>query len=374
MKHALLSPSSAHRWIACPGSVEANRNKPRTGNVHSLTGTTAHSLLELCQRLDDDPFNHVGTTDDETKIEITEEMAEAVACALEFINNYLSNDPTAKVIIEEPVYPSLLVGVKKDILWGTPDIQIHGSKELVTLDYKHGVGVAVDVKDNHQLKLYHLGAMHATKGRYRRYRSVIIQPRVPRRHPVQEATLTAAALQEYAEEVIKPAIPIALMDGAPRKAGEHCQFCHASGNCEAQMGQKLVKARKDFSSEPEGLSDKKLAEYLQLATEVEIAIADLRRVAVERAHAGATIPGWVKAYTRETRVWADEEGAIALAKKLGLTPKELYEVKLLSPSQLEKLLVEKGLQEKRKRGQPKPANPFADYYGYTGANPTIAKE
>jgi hypothetical protein len=354
--------------------VEANRNKPRSDNIHSLTGTTAHNLLEMCQRLEVDPQEYVGKVDAETKLEITEEMAEAVLYALEYIQDYLANDPGAVIKIEEPVYPSAYLGIKRDMLWGTPDIQIHGTKELVTIDYKHGVGVRVDVEDNHQIKLYHLGGAHATKGRYRRYRSVVIQPRVPRRHPVQETTLTAAALQTYAEKTIRPAIPIALADGAPRKAGDHCRFCHASGNCEAQMGQKLKKAAREFTKEPDDLTEDKIAQYLQLAAEVEIAIKDLRAEALRRLDAGKKIAGWVKGWTNARRVWADEEAAIKLAKKKGLTPREIYSVELLSPAKLEDLLVERGLQEKKRKGKPAPPNPFADYYGYTERSPTLAKE
>ena len=50
MKHAILSPSASHRWLVCPGSVEANIGKPWTQSVFALEGTSAHALLEVCLR------------------------------------------------------------------------------------------------------------------------------------------------------------------------------------------------------------------------------------------------------------------------------------------------------------------------------------
>lgn len=375
MKHALLSPSSAHRWLACPGSVAANRDKPRIDNIHSLTGTTAHNLLEQCMRLEHDPMEAVDTVDPETKQPITEEMAEAVLYALEFVQDYVANDPAAVVRIEQPVYPAKLLGVKRELIWGTPDLQILGSKEVVTIDYKHGVGVPVAVKDNPQIKLYHLGAHVETSGRYRRYRSVVVQPRVPRRHPVQEHVIKHTELLDWAEQTVKPVIPIALMDGAPRKAGDHCKFCHASGRCDAQMDQTIKRAAKEFAKEPvDQLTPERTAELLHLASAVQVAIDDLRAYATQRAHAGSKIPGYVASFTRQRRLWADEEGAVRQLKALGLVPRDFYDVSLLSPAKVEKLLIERGLQERRRKGKPAPPNLLQDYYGFSEAQPSISKE
>ena len=48
MGHAVLSPSSAHRWIACPGSVAlvATAGAPDTGSVSADEGTAAHEMAE----------------------------------------------------------------------------------------------------------------------------------------------------------------------------------------------------------------------------------------------------------------------------------------------------------------------------------------
>lgn len=67
--HAKLSPSSAHRWIACPGSVWLSEDAPKTTSAYAEEGTKAHEIGASCLTFDTRPDE---LTDDE-------EMAEAVA-------------------------------------------------------------------------------------------------------------------------------------------------------------------------------------------------------------------------------------------------------------------------------------------------------
>lgn len=46
-KHALLSPSSAHRWCNCPGSVALTKDLPNVSSPYAEEGTRAHRLAEL---------------------------------------------------------------------------------------------------------------------------------------------------------------------------------------------------------------------------------------------------------------------------------------------------------------------------------------
>ena len=42
--HAKFSPSGAHRWMTCPGSIKAEEGLPDNGNKYAERGTRAHSL------------------------------------------------------------------------------------------------------------------------------------------------------------------------------------------------------------------------------------------------------------------------------------------------------------------------------------------
>ena len=46
-KHALLSPSSAARWMRCPASVVVTRDMPEDSSPYAIEGTCAHRLAEL---------------------------------------------------------------------------------------------------------------------------------------------------------------------------------------------------------------------------------------------------------------------------------------------------------------------------------------
>lgn len=376
-KHAVLSPSGAHRWLMCPGSIEANRNKPWEQSVYALEGTTAHALLETCLRLDCGPEQFLGQHLERDHMAITEDMCDAVGYALDFVRSYLADNPKTTVHIEEPVFPAALLGTKDTIIWGTPDIQLRNfPKELVTIDYKHGVGKAVAVKDNAQIKIYHLGG-RVQDGVYRKYRSVVVQPRLPRRKPVQEATLTDKELLTWADKTVIPIIPIALGEDAPRLAGEWCHYCHASGRCPAQLKQTFEKAAKDFGkvqTHPKSVTPAELSGYLAQVPMVKKAIEDMERVATTLLHAGVKVPGFLPSWSNARREWLDEEKTVTAMKKQGLPVKDIYEVMVKSPSKMEDTLKAAGKLAPRKRGQPKPPNPVDDLIGYKDQKQTYAKE
>lgn len=258
MKHALLSPSASHRWLVCPGSVEANRNKPHTTNVYAQLGTSAHGLLEMCLRLGSNPYEFEGKTLEAGHDAVTPEMCDAVAYAIEYVHNYREKHPKAKLLIEHRVDYGQSIGAAvvtpglpdASFAFGTSDIILDNwPVEAVAVDYKHGTGNPVSVKDNSQLLLYLVGQRQA-RGKYQRYRSVIVQPRLPRRKPVQEApAITDQQLMTWVRKVVMPVVPIALSPDAPRVAGKHCRYCEAEKTCPEKYKIKQASASKDFKAE-----------------------------------------------------------------------------------------------------------------------------
>ena len=374
--HALVGPSSAHRWLKCPGSVLANADKPWEQNAYALEGTSAHALLETAMRLDCAPEEFLGQVLEAGHVPVDEEMADAVGYAIDFVSGYMSTNPKATLHIETPVYPAKLLGTRQSVIWGTPDIQISTpGAELVTIDYKHGIGIPVGVKDNPQIRLYHAGK-RVEHGPYRRYRSVVIQPRIPRRKPIQEAVLTDKELMHWIEKEVRPVIPILLKEDAPRLAGDWCRYCFASGNCPAQMKQVFEKAAKEFgkvSASPKALAPAELAKYLNMLPAVEEAMTSFKAVAIKAVHAGVKVPGWEQDWTHARRKWADDDKATALLEKLGLEKKERYSIELVSPRAAEDLLRKKGKLARPKRGEKRPASPLEPVVVYGEQNPTIRR-
>jgi hypothetical protein len=353
--------------------VRANENKPWEQSVHALEGTSAHTLLEVCLRTGADPEDFLGKTLEAGHMPVDHDMADGTGYAIDFVKEYMALNPKSELRIEHPVFPAPLLGLNNAVIWGTPDIQIlNYPKELVTIDYKHGSGIVVPVKDNSQIKIYHAGGRQE-KGRYRRYRSVVVQPRVPKRKPVQEHTITDEQLVHWLDNTVKPAVELALGDDPPRVAGEWCRYCADDGKCRAQLEQKLVKAKEEFKPDPKRVAPRELAKYLDMIPGIEVAIKGLREYAIQAAHAGKAIPGYEPAFTRSQRVWVDEEKANAAMAKLKIDAKDRFNVTLKSPAQMEDVLVAKKLQERRKRGQPRPASPLDAHIAQTEGNPTIVK-
>ena len=58
--HALYSPSSAHRWLECFGSVALTKYIPDVMSPYALEGSAAHTLAKICLEEKNDAVKHVG--------------------------------------------------------------------------------------------------------------------------------------------------------------------------------------------------------------------------------------------------------------------------------------------------------------------------
>ena len=164
-EHALLSPSAAERWLACPASVRlSNEVLGYSDSVYAREGTLAHTRAEIEARYllglcDEDKYDHMVAqwwrdSEEELTLEQQEEIekhAQAYADLLWHKRNDMG--PHTKVFLEERVYPGI------PDCFGTGDAILVSPTEVEIVDFKYGAGVHVDVEDNTQLKLYGLGAL-----------------------------------------------------------------------------------------------------------------------------------------------------------------------------------------------------------------------
>jgi hypothetical protein len=374
VKHAVLSPSASHRWLNCLGSIEANRNKPFEENKFSIEGTSAHGLLEVCLILGDSPESYLGKTLHPRHFPIDDDMINGVGYALDWVNGYMANNPTAKLLIEYTVFYDRAIGTEARTGFGTADVIIDNTpKEIVAFDYKHGIGITVDVQDNTQLLLY-LAGYREEAGKARNYRKVVCQPRARKRKPINEASVNDKQLTAWLEKKVIPIVPIALGENAPRVAGDWCQYCQADGNCIAQYGAVIEGAQKEFSvSDPKSLSPAQIAEVLIALERITAIGKAVTAHAIELAHAGVEIPGFEKDFSVPHRKWENEEKANKILSDLGLTAKERYSVTLITPSEAEKVLTAKGVIAKPKRGESKPKTALDVVITRGERKPTIAR-
>ena len=162
-KHALLSASSAHRWLNCPPSAKLSSTYQDTSSEFARQGTDAHSLCEYHLQkalgmLAEDPTENLTFYNQEM-----EECAQGYAAyVMEQVEKAKQTCSDPMVLIEQRLDFSRYV----EEGFGTGDCVIISDGTLSVVDYKHGVGVLVSAEDNPQMMCYALGALELFDGIY----------------------------------------------------------------------------------------------------------------------------------------------------------------------------------------------------------------
>lgn len=351
--HSILGASASHRWLECPGSVKLSEGIEPTRSVYADEGTAAHILAEHClsrrtntrwlvgQQVRLSPAEVLPEGED-GDFEIDDEMAEAVQVYLEACRAEIRKGDDVQ--IEHRFDLSHL----HPLFFGTADFTRYRpeTRELVVLDYKHGQGVPVEVKDNPQALYYAVGAAHAKQNRgLESVRLGIVQPRCAHRDgPVRWWTVDPVDLLEWQADLVEGARRTEQPD-APLVPGDHCRFCPAAGICPALRSAAYDAARADFAddgevvlSDPTTFDDAALGLALRNADKIEMWLKRLREHAHAEAMHGRIPAGWKIVQKRATRKWKSDEDAIASLQTYGLDEADLYAKKLRSPAQIEKVV------------------------------------
>ena len=376
--HAVLSPSSSERWLACPGSVAAQAaiTEPDVGNAASKDGTVAHGLLEVCLMFGFQPQELLGESlglgDDMPPV--VQHMIDGVQHALDYVEEYLDfyGRENVMVLPEHRVYIGSMIGVGDDVCNGTSDIQlVHRDHTwLVTFDYKHGV-VPVEAKDNTQMLLYTLGGIKE-HGKFKNYKNVICQPRAAKRRTIDEVEYKNGRLTMFIQEASRAA-QVALSPNAPRVAGPHCRFCKASSNCQTFRRRVRQVAMDEFEEikDPEEISPEKLNEILQEVALLESWIKAIKARAIAHLQGGGALENFVLGWGPRKRIFQEAANVIEWCKKRKLPLDAFMPRSLITPKQLETILKKHGMYPRAKRGEEKPDSPIAHLVGYTNPKPAL---
>lgn len=389
--HSILSPSSAARWMRCPGSVKLSHGKPNKGSESADWGTCAHFLGAWClenglahpaQHLGKEITIHqraesgevfadwAGVESEDQLVELYTTKVDADMAAA--INNYVQHMKLYvegnELFVEQKVDFSHPLGVLGQ--GGTADAivlatNLDGTVELQVHDLKTGYG-DVDPEGNEQLQLYALGAFDMFSLSYDITSIRLVIHQYPKGTQPKEWTLTVEDLEGFAARAKgSAAVAIGGLEGKYEPilnpSEKACKWCQAKVECPAAFrfvaetmgGPSGVASVEEFeevvkpAAEPIATASPTaddipqyaaLLPHLQFIRDWCDAIEDH---CYQEAMAGESIPGYkLVAGKKSARAWSSADEAEAIMKSMRLKMDEMYKLQLISPTAAEELLKE----------------------------------
>lgn len=328
--HALLSASSAYRWLNCTPSAVLDAQHPDTESdaAAAAEGTAAHELAEHKLRTmlgypSEHPTSEWQNEDMEAH---TDDYADHVMAELARTREA---SPAAFVAIEQRLDFSHVVPDG----FGTGDAIIVGDGTLTVVDLKYGKGVEVSAAGNPQMRLYALGALKRWGMIYnvRQVRMVIFQPRLGN---ISVDEITVDELNTWADEIVQPKAELAQNGDGDLQAGDWCRFCRHAPQCTALAAQhfQIIPTETDevaaapTAPAPDTLTDDQVARIVEHAGEIKKWLTKVETYAIDQANTGKAWPGLKLVEGRAVRKWTDEEAVATAVKDAGHDPYKPREV------------------------------------------------
>lgn len=344
-KHAKLPPSSAERWINCPGSIALSEELPTpASSSYADEGTIAHLAAEnkLMQAAGFRTLEESVALEEE--IRRSEywcgEMDEATAFYRDAVMEILAAaGPGAELMVEQHF------SLDKWVLgsFGTSDAVVISDGTIEVIDLKYGRGIKVEAQGNPQLRLYGLGAadLFGELFEFDKVRMTIIQPRLDH---ISTEELPLSELLSWAETTVKPAAQAAAEGTGYTACGDWCRWCPAKAVCRTRAEYNMELVKDEFRA-PGILTDEEIGEVLQRAEELQRWVSDVQAYTLEQALAGRHFAGWKLVEGRSVRKYADDLKVAEALQAAGYPEAILYERKLYGITAMEKIVGKKKLTE-----------------------------
>ena len=346
MAHAILSASGASRWLACTPSARLEEQFPDSTSEYAKEGTLAHEVCELKVRKN--LIEQMPTRTYNTKLKKLkenelwqDEMDKFTDVYLEYIQELVhSYSCSPAVMVEKKVDFSQYVPEG----FGTADCIVIAEGTMHIIDFKYGKGVAVSAENNPQMKLYALGAYLEYSMLYpiEKIKMAIVQPRLE--NEASESEIFVTELVDWAENVVKPLAEKAYKGEGTYIAGSHCRFCRAKATCRERARMNLEASKFEMRAGAL-LSDTEVGEALKMAQDLAKWAEDLKEYALTESLKGKIIPGWKAVEGRSVRAFKDTDLAIKTIVDSGIDEILLYDRKIKTLAQIEKLLGAKQFKE-----------------------------
>jgi hypothetical protein len=300
---------------------------PQLSNKYADEGTLLHNVIAEIVMSDKTPESFLGTKYEDQVLtqELIDNKLKVALAALDEI------DPNKEMQIEAETrvgFGDLLPGV-----FGSTDLIGRIGNRAVVLDWKFGDGVAVEVEENPQLMFYAAAAMRTEGSKWAfdgatEIECIIVQPPA-----IKRWVTTPKRIAEFEAQLVR-AVKQAEQPGAILRTGDHCRWCAAKPVCPQMTGA----AERALKTTLNSLNPELIASYLVQADMLDDWIKELRNMAHVMLDNGVSVPGYKLVQKRATRQWVNEEIAKAAFSEMGIPMKEMLNLELLSPAQMEKRL------------------------------------
>jgi hypothetical protein len=321
MQHSSIGPSSAKRIIACPGSVALVAKAPKQeSSVYAEEGTRAHEVVEAY--ILGQPIPSWAT----------DEMIDGAKMYAGVIEDCLFEIDNLEIPLKlEARVTATSLG---ENAYGTCDAYFIADKTAYVFDYKFGRGVKIEPEHNEQLMYYATAIRDTHHIDITTLQLYIVQPR---NGGISVWKTDSKALDTF-EKDFKAALKSNQLN-----ISSSCKWCPALAFCPKQLEQIQeqfnIKADVPLKECPpiEDISAEQFKIYLDNVDLLESWVKAIRSQAFSAVSRGLIIDGYELTESLGNRKWKDEEFTKRnLARLYG--PDLIYDLKLKSPAQMEKLI------------------------------------
>lgn len=341
--HAILSPSSAERWINCTPSALLAEEAGSKSSVYAEEGTLAHEIAEyaLTKYLEGeyDPIIDDAVPLKNEHLEnplFGVDMADYVRSYCEFVigegYEMQKHDGACQMFLERRVDITDFAPGS----FGSVDVTLLSDKTIHIIDLKYGTGVRVSADMNEQMLMYALGTLKSSKSEHiEKIRMTIAQVRLDHYDTFE---VYKEDLLAWADEVLRPAAKMAIQGVGKQVIGSWCGFCPVKAQCRAQRDAILA----DFDEKPDPLllSDEEIVDLIGKIDTYKSWIESVNKYVYDRAIQGHKWEGYKLIAGRTSRVIKDE-AKIRQALLNEFLEDEVLNIKLKGIGDLEKLVGKK---------------------------------